>query len=196
MSLSLRTIFLVIVFKCSISSLNAQGADTILFWSKDHRLNFADFQGKQRKEDTTLIAATSNMATHTLGSIVKSIDVHVKTEKTKIIFTIYAGMKRNLSWLKNNGDSITLKHEQGHFDICEIYARMLRRDLQKAKSMDEARKLFDKIMELEETEHDLYDRENTFDSGGITEIWKEKIADRLKELEAYSNPVVKIYNQQ
>jgi hypothetical protein len=166
--------------------------DDILYWTKSQRLAFADFQGRPRREDTALQEASAKMLTHKLGSITKSIDVQYKTGPGKTVFTIQAGMKKGLSWIKNPGDTLSLKHEQGHFDICEIYTRMFRRDIQKAKSLAEAKELFDKATAAEEQEHDRYDRENTFQLGGITKEWSEKIRSRLAQLEAYNQPTVVI----
>ena len=151
---------------------------------------FADFQGKPKKEDTTLHNVSPKMLTHKLGSIIISIDVDYVTARGKTVFTIRAGMKKNASWIKDKGDTLSLKHEQGHFDICEIYARILRRDIRNAKSFSEAKAIYDKVATDEEREHNSYDKENTFQEDGITQSCKEKIFSRLKELERYEHPVV------
>ena len=178
---------------CFCTALNSQPVhpdNGIIYWTKTSRLIFSDFQGKPGQEDTTLYEASSKILTHKLGSIIKSIDVHLVTESGKTTFTIYAGMKKNLSWIKDYGDTISLKHEQGHFDICEIYTRIFRRDVKNAKSLSEAKAIFDKVSTDEELEQDNYDKDNTFQLGGITKNWSEKIITRLKELEPYSNSVV------
>lgn len=188
----LKNLTLIIPCICFFTTLNSQGIqnDDILYWTKYHRLTFSDLQGQPNQGDTTLHKASPNMLTHKLGSIIISIDVHLLTNNGRTNFTIYAGMKRSLSWIKDYADTISLKHEQGHFDICEIYARILRRDIQNAKSLSEAKEIFDKVSTDEELEQDNYDSENTFQSGGITLNWNEKICNRLKELEAFDNPVV------
>ena len=97
-------------------------------------------------------------------------------------------MNKSLSWIRNINDTITLKHEQGHFDICEIYARILRREIKKATSVSEAQTIFNNISDEENLEQDKYDSENTFVLGGITAKWKNDINDRLKLLESYKKP--------
>lgn len=189
----LRKFKVIVSCICFCSALNSQPVqpdDDILYWTKTSRLIFSDFQGKPGQEDTTLYEASPKILTHKLGSIIKSIDVHLVTESGKTIFTIYAGMKKKLSWIKDYGDTISLKHEQGHFDICEIYTRIFRRDIKNAKSLSEAKAIFDKVSTDEELEQDNYDKDNTFQLGGITKDWSEKIITRLKELEPYSNSVV------
>lgn len=160
------------------------------FWSENHRLTISDFKGIPAKDDTVLQNVSPNLWTHKLSAITKSIDVSLNTEKNKTTFTIRAGMLPEFSWIKDPGDTIELKHEQGHFDICEIYARMLRRDIKKALTLDEAKSIYEKISTEEETEQDAYDLVNTFQAGGITADWKEKIASRLEALKAFKNPVI------
>jgi hypothetical protein len=181
--------FFLTLLSIARSQAVSRGGQT-LYWTKNYRLTFADFQGKPEQKDSALYAANDQTAIHRLGTITKSIDVQFRTTRGKTSFIIYAGMKKKLSWIKNDGDTITLQHEQGHFDICEIYARILRREIRKAKSLAEAKRMFDRISDDEEVEHDQFDQENTFQSGGITSDWKAKINDRLKNLELYKNPVV------
>lgn len=183
-------LFILGTYSFTILQAQTNEEDDILYWTKSQRLTFTDFQGKPGPGDTALREASAKTITHKLGSITKSIDVQYKTERGKTVFTIQAGMKKSLSWIKNPGDSISLRHEQGHFDICEIHTRMFRRDIQKAGSLAEARELFDKATAAEEQEHSHYDRENTFQLGGITKEWSERIRNRLAQLEAYSQPRV------
>lgn len=189
----LRKFKVVVSCICFCTALNSQPVQSdndILYWTKNSRLTFSDFQGMPSQKDTTFYEASPKILTHKLGSIIKSIDVHLVTESGKTTFTIYAGMKKNLSWIKDYGDTISLKHEQGHFDICEIYTRIFRQEIKNAKSLSEAKAIFDKVSTDEELEQGNYDRDNTFQLGGITKDWSEKIINRLKELEPYSNSVV------
>ncbi len=129
---------------------------------------------------------------HKLGTITKSIDVQFVTDRGITTFKVYAGMKKDLSWIKYKNDSITLNHEQGHFDICEIYARKLRQAILKAKSISDAKALYDSISGEEELEQDKYDNENTTKAGGITALWKDSLITRLSNLNVYKNPVIKL----
>jgi hypothetical protein len=153
------------------------------------RLSFSDFKaaGKSGNNDTDTIANI-----HRLGVIVKSIDVQFVSKNNKTIFTVFAGMIPGLSWIKNRGDSITLRHEQGHFDICEIYSRRLRRDIRKVASMEEAKILYNKVSNEEEAEQDIYDKENRYTNGGITPGWRKKIERDLLFLKQYQQPVIEL----
>ena len=182
------TILLTVFFYNCVTAISqtVTPKDEIIFWQPGKRLGFADFGGEPGGD--TIYAAGSK--THRLGAIVKGIEVQMRTEKGQTRFTIYAGMKKNKSWIRNAGDTISLMHEQAHFDICEWFARTLRRDIKKATSLAEARRMFDKTLDAEEIEQELFDKENNFESGGVTSAWKEKIRRRLLELEAHASPVL------
>lgn len=191
--MNLKLLSYVAIFIFLSLTLNAQTTQKeakLLSWTNSRSLTFSDFQGKPGVADTALQEASAKAATHKLGEIVKSIKVHFVSARGKTTFTIHAAMKKDESWIKNSNDTITLRHEQGHFDICEIYARTLRRDIGKAKSLSEAKVLFNKTVAAEEREQDAYDSVNTYRLGGITEAWETKISNRLKALERYQNPVV------
>ena len=188
----MRVLRLILINSVLISSLSlyAQKDSNILLWKKDYRLHFKDFQGKPSAEDTAIRYASDNLMSHKLGAILTSIQVDYITERGKTVFTIHAGMKKNESWLKDNKDSISLSHEQGHFDICEIYTRQLRRDIQNATTLAEARMIFDQATENEAKEQIQYDKENNYNVGGISPSWFLRINARLKELEKFSSPIV------
>jgi hypothetical protein len=188
-----KTLLAFIICLNLFTTLHAQIAkqdNDILYWTQKYRLAFSDFHGKAPKRDTTLADASATTLTHRLGSVLTGINVHYESKGGKVAFTIQAALKKASSWIRNYGDTITLKHEQGHFDLCEVYARTLRRDIQRATSLSGAEAIYKRVSAAEEQEQDCYDKENTFRSGGITPFWREKIATRLKELEAFKNPVV------
>lgn len=164
---------------------------TILFWTEGQRLSFDDFKGKPKKIDTASKETSSPGAlTHKLGTIVTALDVLVRTERGKTTFTIRAAMDQRRSFIRNKDDAISLRHEQGHFDIAEIHARILRREIRKAKSLQGSEAIYNRIMEAEEKEHAAYDKANTFMLGGITDNWHQKIIKRLQALDAYTQPKV------
>lgn len=192
MKMDVMRYLLLMASSCISANGNAQThrPDTnILYWTTNPILIFADFQRKPEPADTALNPPAKTL-THTLGAIVKSVDVHFVTTRGKTVFTIRAAMKKNASWIRNANDTVTLKHEQGHFDICEIYARMLRRDIAKTKSLLAAKEVYERTLQKEEAEQDEYDKENTFQKGGITPGWTAAIHSRLQALEPYKDPVV------
>src|SRR5436309_615678 len=85
-------------------------ADDFIFWNAEHPLKKEDFKGK------------SSAQGHSYGSTYSAILLHTKEENEKIDFVIEAVFIPSRSWLKTDSE-YGLKHEQGHFDITEIYAR-------------------------------------------------------------------------
>lgn len=185
----LCTLFSLLIFFKLFSQVTGNNTD-ILYWSQNHRLSFDDFKGKPTRNDTTAHEVNPKILTHRLGAIIESIDVHLLTEQNKTIFTIKAGMKQSASWIKDYGDTAELKHEQGHFDICEIYSRILIRDIRKAKSLAEAKEIYEQVSADEDAKQKEYDNENTYQLGGIKPDWEEWISNQLNELKDFWNPEV------
>jgi hypothetical protein len=183
------TLILVLVF-LQVRSQSPNSDFDLIYWSEGKLLTFSDFKGRPYEGDTTSHEAGNNIQKHKLGAIVKSIDVHLLTEKSKSTFTIRAGMNRAMSWIQNFNDTAILKHEQAHFDICEIYARILRREITKASNLSNAKEIYDKISSQEEAEQDNFDQANAYEGGGITIDWTEKIKKQLKELEGFKDAIV------
>jgi len=111
-----------------------------------------------------------------------------------VVIKVTAYMGTNKSFvLRDYMSNYLLKHEQGHFNISEIFARKMRLRLKKA-IINQI--IFDNISDNIEKElrnyQKLYDKE-TNHSKNIEkqEEWDIKIANELKELEEYSNIYIK-----
>jgi vacuolar-type H+-ATPase catalytic subunit A/Vma1 len=161
-----------------------------IFWSNQPLLTFADFKADTKSDP--MFSEDFSEDIRVLAKIRKTILVQRRTVGRMIKFKVYAAMIRDMSWIKNPNDTASLIHEQAHYDICEIYARMLRRELIKAKSMDEAKKMFDRISNAEIVEQNLFDAENSGYKSGVRPEWDEKIKKRLRELDVYRDPVIVI----
>jgi predicted secreted Zn-dependent protease len=99
-------------------------------------------------------------------------------------------MDKSRSWIKSKTDSASLRHEQGHFDITEIYARKLRKDITHARSLFEAKTIYWQIVAEEEHEQNEYDKDNAGIPEGINENWSARILTLLDEYKVYENPEV------
>jgi hypothetical protein len=159
-----------------------------IFWTDQPVLTFGDFKADMKKDPMFSEDFSEDIVV--LAKIRKTILVQKKTVGKMAKFKVYAAMIRDKSWIKTPNDTASLIHEQAHYDICEIYARMLRKELVKAKSMDEAKEMFNRISSQEMIEQNLFDAENSGSKDGLRPEWAEKIKRRLKEWEVYKNPVV------
>lgn len=117
--------------------------------------------------------------------------------------TVYLSIKTKFykydSWIKLKYKTTEiLKHEQGHFDITEIFALRLRKlylsyKFNKSNPKNEIDLLFNKNKEEESKYQDLYDKETNHHKTKMKQLeWGKKIAKELKELEAYNNTELKI----
>jgi len=93
-------------------------------WSAERPLEWGDFQGKKRPAKRRFDAvASTRIADKFDYCTLDSIHVSVSA-----VFNPYR------SWKKyKRPSSYLLKHEQGHFDIAELYARKLRKEISAAE---------------------------------------------------------------
>jgi len=100
-------------------------AENMIEWSSDYRLKWEDFQGESRTDQRK---AESFLA---LRRDITDTEIFEEGEKFYFKFTnlkVRNFFKKNESWvlpdqLTMDNHEIILKHEQGHFDINEIFAR-------------------------------------------------------------------------
>ena len=117
----------------------------------------------------------------------------------KIIVKICAYFIKSESWKKKStvGEYL-LKHEQGHFDIAEIYARKIRKKLLSETNFQEVKVAEVKIRSSQlglfresSSYQDIYDKETDHSKNvEAQERWNKKIEEELVSLEAYSNPEI------
>lgn len=158
-------------FKTSVSS------DEIA-WKASRRLTWDDFRAK----------ADDNDPLHALTAT--NIDMKAKCENGELKVKVESVFETKASWSKNKKSDRLLFHEQLHFDITEIYARRLRKELATLTgACDDPAKInqvTDRVFEEWKKQEDVYDKET--DHGLDQEkmkIWAAKISSELKSLEKY-----------
>jgi multimeric flavodoxin WrbA len=112
----------------------------------------------------------------------------------EISVNVYVRFYCNESWHHNNYKlSDVLKHEQLHFDICELYGRILYKNImlmRKKGQLNERnlKKVLNELMvEYDETQ-DRYDDETNHSTDGLKQQkWNKKIANALHEFAKYAN---------
>lgn len=98
---------------------NNEAYKKFIVWSKDTQLNWSDFQGTPI-ENAAEVAMTAS-----------SVEYNYYTSGNKIGWKVTPKFYPNLSWyIPASATDNILKHERLHFDITELYARMLRKQLQ------------------------------------------------------------------
>ena len=95
-----------------------------ILWSESYKLSWADFQAKPN--------IGSGFVASTNSGISFSYSFSYSEEKGDfdLDFTIQSNFYPTLSWyIASEVTENTLKHEQTHFDISELHARLLRKKI-------------------------------------------------------------------
>lgn len=147
----------------------AQDGEELINWSAIKKLTWTDYKGKA---DISTGAAAST-ATY-LG-----IDYNFSPEGFS--YKINCSFSKTKSWGLHKNDHI-LGHEQGHFDIAEIFARKLNQKMKKYKFdrntyKTDLKKIYEDILTEKEEMQNKYDEETNHS------IIKDKQADWLKKIQ-------------
>jgi len=174
--------FLFFVFT-SIFSSNLE--EEKIPWSEDYQLTWADFKSPS-SNGSGFVASTSS-------GIAYSYSFGYDSEKGKMapIVKVSCNFYPERSWFsKENASDYILKHEQTHFDISEIYARKLRKEIAKTKFSDnmseELEALFYKFEDERTAFQKQFDKETDHSKIYDKEIeWEALIEEQLKEYERW-----------
>lgn len=154
--------------------------EELIPWSYERMLSWDDFLCEPVR-NTDAVALTST----TLGLSYKYNRGHLK-------YDINCSFSKKKSWgiLKT---PYILAHEQAHFDIAEIFARKLNRELKRYQpNLSTIRKdigtIYNKVVEEEKAFQELYDDETSHSrKKRKQEEWLDKIDDLLEESEPFAN---------
>lgn len=117
--------------------------------------------------------------------------------RDSILYEVKALMNPQKSWAATSSDTI-LNHERGHFDITELFARKLRKEISQKKFTvaninKEVSKLFRQINEQLDQMQDRYDEETNHSMIYPKQVlWEKRIQEELLALEAFKQIAVKI----
>ena len=183
----MKNIFLLLVLTGIFGFVNLPREQPKIIWSTA-QLTWDDFQGKMKKSDpydaVTLSAVSSSFSGNNTNL----------TFETKAVFMPKGSKKKQ----GKQSDKL-LKHEQGHFDITEIFTRKLRQSYQnhKFKSYKTVGKDLNKIYNKNNSEwrklQGLYDKETKHSKNEIKQIeWNSKIKVLLTELDDFKTTNFKV----
>ena len=168
-------VYLILVLK------NGGSISDELYWSKTRQLTWSDFQGKI--PDSTGLSA---------GVSVK-LKLSYEINKKLISVRLICFLAKKESWYKDT-TNYALNHEQTHFNIGELIARMMRKQmdsLSKAKtkiSINEIKTMFESYSNKLKEMQDLYDNETNHSLNFDTEIrWESMILEKLDKLKEFEN---------
>lgn len=155
-------------------------------WQAGQALAWSNFRGAPRQAYFTA-AQTSSAVTYVIGC-----------NGHEARFAVLATFSTTESWVRPGipGDSIasarTLRHEQTHFDISEVFARELRKSFFAERglcpnNLQAARQLFDSLNNVSKALNAKYDDETAHGTNLDAQAeWSRWITARLDSLAAYS----------
>ncbi len=163
-------------------NVNTPAVATAFQWSADRKLTWDDFKGAVDYSDDITAAAT--YCGIGFESEAGSADgpVYVK---------VYNRFFPSRSWVKAGQlNSYILAHEQCHFDICELYTRILRKKLNEAAAgknvtAEQLKDIYAKVQSEYTACQEQYEQETAH--GTIDELqqaWEYKVAGQLKDTES------------
>lgn len=168
--------FLTINFIACISS----SAQDTIYWSPRYKLKWEDFKGKPD--------SNSQFGAISYPGIKYSLSANEDTFKVKVdCFFI-----KSKSWVRVLSTT-GLLHEQGHFDIAELFARKLRKTISEYKfNYPTVGKDINKLFVLNKQERSkmdtLYDKETDFSRNRSQQTpWNKKIKLELDKLRKYAS---------
>jgi hypothetical protein len=179
--------FLLLTHICT-----AQKSVSTINWDTLRPLTWADFKGHATN--------SSSYDALTEGSFSCNFE-KVSTTESKLV--IQMGFDTKKSWVKPKmATDKLLIHEQGHFDIFEIYTRIFVKKLEEENALsgpkygDKVKKIFDKnfkeLMKLQEK----YDKETNHSKNEEKQLeWNVKIKSLLEENKQYARKEIPFKSQ-
>ena len=174
-------ILFLLLLSISLKKCDKERFIDYIFWSDSYKLKWKDFQKKERGD--------LNFWAYSSVQLLFNYKLNNKNKLKE--FEVASVFIKSKSWFSDTSSYI-LQHEQGHFDIGEIHARMLKKYLQITQSQNSTlnhhvlnllfKEYTDELTEMQ----NLYDLEtehsNNYDE---QEKWNLKIKALLLELQPY-----------
>lgn len=165
----IQKLLLLLLLSVSLASFGQGKDEELISWSENKKLTWADYKGEAK------INADAAASTATYLGIEYNFDSNGLGYKITCLFS------KTKSWVLHKTELI-LAHEQGHFDIAEIFARKLNRQMSEYKFdknnfTNDLKKIYEGITSEKEEMQNDYDRQTNHS------INKEKQAEWLKKIE-------------
>jgi hypothetical protein len=159
--------------------------DRLKYWNKETPLSWEDFNGIPKRIDQIGAVCTSGVV-----SSIEVIDASASIECRAVFY-------RRKSWVKEHSKDIAgLEHEQGHFDISEIFARRFKQKMSESGlTVKNASRKYEKtLIEIEEQRKAyqiIYDKETQHHLNEQKQKeWNQRISMELDDLKEFSEPKI------
>ncbi len=163
------------------SAVFAQSSDEeLLDWSATRKLTWADYKSSPEPDSDAAASTTTYLGI--------SYDINNRSFSYKI----ESRFSKTHSWGLHKTAYI-LSHEQGHFDIAEIFARKLNKKMSEYKFdrrtyQKDLNKIYDDVTKEKTAFQNKYDRETNHSINKAEQAkWLKLIAIMLEDSEAYAD---------
>ena len=165
------------------------GEPNYVYWESSNGLKWDHFKGRPH-------IGSSHHAYSMLG-----LAYEVKSNTaTEVTFLVSAYLDKSNSWVKQGQKTDRLlKHEQKHFDICELHRRMFVKELTDiefftyANINSKIKNIFNDINNKVDRMQVEYDRETQHSRVEVKQKeWDQKIADLLLQYETHTAVEIKV----
>lgn len=172
--------FILLLLLPSIVGNSQPKNEELIGWSENKKLTWADYKGKvQSNSDAAASTATYLGLEYNYGS-------------KGFVYKVSCHFSRTKSWGLHKTDYI-LAHEQGHFDIAEIFARKLNKELSeyvfnKNSYQEDLKKIYTDLTNEKDAFQTQYDAETNHSiNKKKQDEWLTKIEGRLNDLRKFAN---------
>jgi Bacterial protein of unknown function (DUF922) len=175
-----NTVFIFLLTMAPLLLPAQQPGEELLAWSASRKLTWADYKASPDPN--------SDAAATTASYLVFSYSIR----NDDISFRIESKFSKTRSWGLHKTAYI-LSHEQGHFDLAEVYARKLYKKVQeyrfhKKNYRKDLQKIYQEVLDEKEEMQNKYDRETNHSINKEKQAeWLKKIEKMLEEYKDYAN---------
>ncbi|OQP67775.1 DUF922 domain-containing protein [Niastella populi] len=169
-----------VLFSLLLTCVTVIQTNNLIPWSASRKLSWSDFTGSPDPRSTNAALTSSN------------INIEFGYDEEGFQYSIKCSFDKNRSWVRIKNNEV-LAHEQGHFDIAEIYARKLNK-LMKAYRFNaktagtDINQLYENAMKQHRLVQQQYDQETDYSRNkSKQQEWLKKIEADLKSLELFAN---------
>ena len=153
-----------------------------IYWSPDAQLTWADFEAEPDYSKRAVAALTASAIVYRYHC----------GEDGYLVYNVQAAFKKDQSWVKE--EALTahhLQHEQLHFDITELYARQLRKNLAnfrfKCDQVDDFEHKITLVLQSWQAMERKYDIETKFSlDREMQQEWKIFVREHLDNFHEYA----------
>ena len=154
--------------------------EKLIGWKGSRQLTWNEYKGNPDPDSDAAASTTTYLG------------IEYKMDEKGLTWKIQCRFSITRSWGRSKTDFI-LKHEQGHFDVAEIFARKLHKKMSeyqfnKTTFKTDLKTIYDGITAEKEAFQNLYDSETDHSrKKEVQEEWLKKIMIMLNDLKDYSN---------